>query len=290
MKGAKKVARENSNPALLAAARIPKARGKYAPVNGLRLYYEIHGKSKGKSLPLLILHGGVGGHEMFGPNLPLLAKSRTVIAVHLQGHGRTADIDRPLRFEFMADDIAQLLKYIGLEKADVLGCSLGGGVAVQTAIRHPDVVRRLVAVSQPFRRNGWYPEVLVGMSQLGPGVAEMMKHSPLSRLYPNVNWATLFTKLPELLNQDFDWSKDVAAIKAPTMLVYADADAIQPAHIMEFFGLLGGGKRDAGLDGRGRPVARLAVLPDLNHYTIIASPAVTEAVTPFLDAALPETR
>ncbi len=259
------------------------AEGRYASVNGLNLYYEVHGAGE----PLILLHGGVGGNEMFGPNLPALSQARQVIAVNLQAHGRTADIDRPLRFEHMADDLAALLAHLRLQRADFLGYSLGGGVALQTAIRHPDVVRRLVVISEPFRRDGWYPEVLAGMDQMGPAIAAGMQHSPLAKLYPGLNWTALFTKLGDLLRQDYDWSEDVAAIKAPVMLVFADADAVRPAHMLEFFGLLGGGQRDAGPDGSARPTARLAILPGLTHYTILSTPAVAEVVTSFLEASLP---
>ncbi len=251
----------------------------YAPVNGLNLYYEIHGTGQ----PLILLHGGVVGIDTFGSNLPALSKQRKVIAVELQGHGRTADIDRPLSFEAMADDIAALMKQLGIESADVMGYSLGGGVALQTAIRHPGSVRRLVVVSQPFRREGWYPEVLVGMAQMGPSAAASMKQSPLSQRYPNVDWPTLFTKLADLLKKDYNWSTEVAAIDAPILLAFADADAVRTSHILEFFGLFGGGRRDAGLDGSGRPAAQLAILPGLTHYNLGSSPALATVVTPFLD-------
>ena len=227
------------------------------------------------------------GITTFGPNLAALSEKRRVIAVELQGHGHTADIDRPLSFESMADDIAALIKYAGIQNTDVTGYSLGGGVALQTAIRHPRSVRKLVVVSAPFKRDGFYPELLAAMGQIGPSAAEGMKQSPLYQLYPNINWSRLFTKLGELLRKDYDWSKEVATIKAPTMIVFADADAVRTAHIMEFFGLLGGGQKDAGLDGPGRPVAQLAILPGLTHYNISSSPALATAVTPFLEAPMP---
>jgi hypothetical protein len=127
--------------------------------------------------------------------------------------------------------------------------------------------------------------VLVGMSQLGPGSAEMMKQSPLNQVYPNVNWAVLFTKLGALLKQDYDWSKQVAALKQQTMLVFADADAVRLAHIVEFYGLLGGGQKDAGLDGSGRPADELAILPGVTHYNMSTSPLLPTVVAPFLDAS-----
>jgi pimeloyl-ACP methyl ester carboxylesterase len=270
-------------PSLTAAAQTTgRNAGKtgYAPVDGLKMYYEIHGEGQ----PLVLVHGGVVGITMFGRNVDALAKGREVIAVELQGHGHTADIDRPLSFEAMAGDIAGLVKYLGLQRVDVMGYSLGGEVALQVATRHPEVVRKLVVVSAAYKRQGMYPEVLAAMEQMGPGAAEMMKKSPLSKMYPNVNWATLFTKLGALLSKDYDWSKQVAAIKAPTMLVFADADAVRPEHIAEFYKLLGGGQRDAGLDGSGRSVNELAILPGQTHYTMSAAPALVTAVVPFLDA------
>jgi pimeloyl-ACP methyl ester carboxylesterase len=261
----------------------------YAPVNGLNLYYEIHGSGE----PLVLLHGGLGGIEMFGEVLPMLAAGRQVIAVDLQAHGRTADIDRPLRFELLADDIAALLRHLGIEKADVMGYSLGGGVAVQTAIRHPAVVRRLVLVSTPFKRAGWYPEILAGQAQLGPAVAEPLKQTPLYQLYAGVaprpeDWPVLLTKVGELLGQEYDWSNEVAALKVPTKIVVGDADAVITAHAVEYFGLLGGGQRDGGFDGSGMSNARLAILPGMTHYAIFSSPTLATTVTPFLDAPLPK--
>jgi pimeloyl-ACP methyl ester carboxylesterase len=145
----------------------------YAPLNGLKLYYEIHGTGE----PLILLHGGVGATDMFAEILPALSKARRVIAVDLQAHGRTADIDRPLSQEAMADDIAALIKHLEMRRADVMGYSMGGGVALRTAIQHPDVVRKLVLVSTAFKRDGWYPEIRAGMAQMGPGAAEPMKQT-----------------------------------------------------------------------------------------------------------------
>jgi pimeloyl-ACP methyl ester carboxylesterase len=259
--------------------------GKFAPVNGLKLYYELYGSGEA----LVMLHGGVGASEMFGDNLAAFAADRQVIAVHLQGHGRTADIDRPLSYELMADDISAMLKYLRVERADILGYSLGGGVALQTAIRHPEMVHKLVLISTPARREGWYPEVLQSFDQMGPQAARYMDQSPLSQLYPNVNWAKLFTKIGELQRQDYDWSREVAGLGMPILMAYADADAIRLQHIMEFFALLGGGQRDAGLDGSLRPAARLAIMPGQTHYDIALSPALAVAVIrPFLDAAMPK--
>jgi pimeloyl-ACP methyl ester carboxylesterase len=260
----------------------------YAPVNGLNLYYEIHGGGE----PLILLHGGLGSTGMHGQILPSLSNHRQVIAVDLQAHGRTADIDRPLSCEAMADDIAALMKHLGIAKADVMGYSLGAAVALRTAIQHSDIVRKLVVASTVFRRDGWYPEVLAAMAQMGAGSAEMMKRSPIYQTYARVaprpaDWPVLLAKIGDLLRKDYDWSKEVAGIKAPTMLVFGDADAIRPEHMVQFFQLLGGGKKDAGWDGSGLSTARLAVLPGWTHYNILSSPALAPTVTPFLDAPMP---
>lgn len=252
----------------------------YAPVNGLELYYEIHGSGE----PLVLVHGGVVGIAMWGPNLPALAESRQVIAVELQGHGRTRDVDRPLSYEALADDVAALLDHLGLARADVMGLSLGGGVALQFAIRHPDRLRRLVLVSAVFSHDGWYPEVQASFPQLGPDAAAPLWQSPLAQQFPHVDWDRLFTKIGALQSAVYDWSAGVAGITAPTLLVFADADAIRPEHIVEFYRLLGGGRRDAGLDGSGRSVNRLAVLPGQTHYAMSPAPELAATVAPFLDA------
>ena len=195
----------------------------------------------------------------------------------------------------MAEDIAALIKHLGVEDADVMGYSLGGGVALRIAIQHPEVVRKLVLVSTPFKRDGWYPEVLAGMGQMGPQVAEQMKQTPMYQLYASIapkpeDWPVLLTKLGELLRQDYDWSNEVAAIKAPTLIVVGDADSVRTAHAVAFFELLGGGKVDAGWDGSGMSNARLAILPSMTHYNIFSSPTLAAVVASFLDAPMPGAR
>ena len=264
------------------------ANGSYASVNGLQLYYEIHGAGE----PLILLHGGLGAIQMFGEVLPSLAQNRRVVAVDLQAHGRTADIDRPLSFELMAGDIVALIKHLGIEEADVMGYSLGGGVALRTAIQHPEVVRKLVLVSTPFKRDGWYPEILAGMGQMGSQIAEPMKQTPMYQQYASIapkpeDWPVLLTKLGELLRQDYDWSKEVVAIKASTLIVVGDADSVRTSHAVAFFELFGGGKVDAGWDGSGMSTARLAILPAMTHYNIYSSPQLAAVVAAFLDAPMP---
>lgn len=257
-------------------------RSAHAPVNGVNLYYEIHGSGR----PLVLLHGGVSASEAFGPNLAALAAQRQVIAVHLQGHGHTPDVERPLRFEDMADDVAALARHLGLKKIDVMGYSLGGGVAQQVAVRHPGLVDRLVVVSQVFKRAGWYPEVIAAfdaMAAHAPMIAQNIAQSPMAKLYPNVKWEALLRKIGELESHDYDWTAQLAAVKARTLLVFADADAMRPEHMVEFYKLLGGGRQDAGMDGSQRPAGQWAVIPDTTHYNLLATEAVAKAAVAFLD-------
>jgi pimeloyl-ACP methyl ester carboxylesterase len=262
--------------------------GHYAAINGLDLYYELHGAG----MPLVLLHGAFGLTGMFGALIPQLSAGRQVIAVDLQAHGRTADIDRPLSLEAMADDVAALIEHLGLEVADVMGYSMGGGVAMQTAIRHPQVVRKLVVVSAPCRRDGWYPEVRAGLDQLGPGAAEMMKQGPIYPAYTAVaprpdDWPVLVEKMGDLVRRDYDWTEDFAAIQTPVMIVVGDADSVRTSHAVEMFELLGGGKGDPGWDSADMPNARLAVLPGTTHYNSFLSPLLAPAVTVFLDEPMP---
>jgi len=267
-----------STAALPAQAReapaMPNAH--FADVNGQHIYYSVHGAGK----PLVLLHGGIDP-DSFGSNLAALARGRQVIAPHLQAHGRTPDTDRPLRSETMGDDMAALIGHLNLGKADVMGYSLGASVALQTAIRHPDVVDRLVLVSAAMRQDGFYPEGVEAFKQMeanaatfGPGV----KASPLGQAYPDVDWTNLFRKVGDLTRRPFDWSADVARLRARTLLVFADADAIRPEHMVEFWEALGGGRRDAGLDGSLRPANQLAIVPNATHYTLAVDPMLPAIV------------
>lgn len=233
----------------------------YASVNGLNLYYEIHGSGE----PLVLLPGGFMTVEAMGGIVPLIAATRRVIGVELQGHGHTADVERPLRFELMADDIAALIRHIGLEQADIFGFSLGGGVGLQTAIRHPEVVRKLALASTAFKRDGWYPESLTGMASIS---VETFAGTPIHEAYLQTSprpeaWPTFVAKMRQLLSEDYDWTEDVARLKTPTLILVGDADGLRLAHMVEFFGLLGGGKRDGDLSGL--LPSQLAVLPATTH-------------------------
>jgi pimeloyl-ACP methyl ester carboxylesterase len=255
-----------------------------APVNGIQLWYETHGDGK----PLILLHGGFGSVEMFGQNVAALAAGRQVIGVDLQSHGRTPAVDRPMTFETMADDVAALIRHLDLGRADVMGFSLGGGVALRMAIQHPDVVDRLVLASTPFRRSGWYPEMSAGMDAMGPEAAGPLGASPLGATYREIapdpdGWQTLVTQLTTLLHHDYDWTAEAARLSMPVMLVLGDADGLPPRHAVECFELLGGGRQDAHWDLSGRTEHRLAILPGVTHYDLNVSPLLATSVIAFLD-------
>lgn len=260
------------------------SKANFADVDGQHIFYSVHGAGK----PLLLLHGGIDP-DSFGSNLAELARGRQVIAPHLQAHGRTPDTDRPLRSETMGDDIAALIGHLGYGKADVMGYSLGASVALQTAIRHPDVVDRLVLVSAAMKQDGFYPEGVAAFKQLEANATTLgpsVKTSPLGKAYPDVDWTNLFRKVGDMTKRPFDWSADIARLQARTLLVYADADAIRPEHMVEFWKALGGGQRDAGIDGSLRPANELAILPNTTHYTLPVEPMLPEIVERFLGAAL----
>ena len=258
----------------------PSSTGK-VPVGGAEIYYEIHGDGP----PLVLLHGGVNPSDTFGAPLAAMAKTHKVIAIHLRGHGSSTDSDEPWSTEAMADDVAAVLRQLGIGKARFMGYSLGAAVSLQVAIRHPELVEKLVAVSIAFRADGNYPEVRQAFAQM-PGMAaaigQQLSASPLAQLYPDIDWETVFRKSGEMNLEAHDWSADVAQIKAPTLLVFADADSIRPEHMVEFWKLLGGGQRDAGFDGSLRPASQLAIIPNTTHYNLIQSPLLTDVATAFL--------
>ena len=217
---------------------------------------------------------------MFGENITALAKNHQVILVDLQGHGRTADVDRPMTLEAMADDIAALLTYLKIPQADVMGYSLGGGVALQTAVRHPEMVRKLVLVSAVLRSNAYYPELRALQKAVSGAAADQMKGTPMYALYMAVaprkqDFPRLLDKIGRFMNTEFDFTSQFAALKAPVLYMIGDADMIPPSHAVEAFALRDGGKRDAGWDGAGRPkLAQLAIIPGATHYDIFVNPVM----------------
>jgi len=256
----------------------------YASVNGLEMYYEVHGTGQ----PLLVLHGAYMTIELMGELVPGLARSRQVIAVELQGHGRTADVDRPITYDGLADDAAALIGHLGVAPADVYGYSLGGGAALQLAIRHPDLVRKLVAVSASYTSAGVYPEVWATIETIKP---ELFDGTPWRAAYDRVAprreaFATLVEKLKRLDMTPFDWMAGaVRAIAAPTLIVVGDSDGTTPEHAVEMFRLRGGGVFG---DIAGLPAAQLAILPGTTHVGILErADLLVPIVHRFLDAPVP---
>jgi pimeloyl-ACP methyl ester carboxylesterase len=266
--------------------RMNATKGDYAEVNGLRMYYEVHGSGR----PLVLLHGAYMTVDAMWSILPGLAETRQVIAAEMQAHGRTADIDRPITYEGMADDVAALLRHLGIDEADVFGFSMGGGVALQLAIRHPGLVRRLVVASASYTSDGMQPELHEMIPTITP---EMFAGSPMEAAYqelaPNpADFPTLVEKMKRLDVTPFAWpAEDVRGIEAPTMIVVGDADAIRLEHAVELFRLLGGGAMGdlSGFSGH-----QLVVLPGTSHFIPPGSGVMDRAewllamIPPFLDA------
>ncbi len=262
----------------------PPAAG-YVPVDGVEVYWESRGEG---GPPLVLVHGGYGLTSEFGGLLETWAQRRQVVALELQGHGHTRDVDRPFSFEAFGDQIGGVIEGLGLGPADLFGFSLGAHASLRCAVQHGPLVRRLVLGSIPCRRDGWFPEVLAAFDQMSSAGFEFMRQSPLfdawSRVAPDPDsFPTLMDKTGELLRRPFDWRDDARAITAPTLLVYGDCDSIPPAGAAEFFAVLGGGLVEPGWDGSLPTTARLAVLPGTTHYTVLQSPLLAEVVSRFLD-------
>jgi pimeloyl-ACP methyl ester carboxylesterase len=256
----------------------------YVDVNGLHMYYEIYGKGK----PLVALHGAYMSIDTMGEIIPRLAESRKVIAVELQGHGRTADIDRPFSYETMADDVAAAMDALSIPEADVFGFSMGAGVAMQLSIRHPEKVEKLVFASSTYSHAGFYPEVIAGISTItadvfaGSGIdTEYARLAPEPEYFPK-----LVEKLVAFDMTPFDWSTDLPKITIPTLLIFGDSDIVQLNHIVDFFKVLGGGVVG---DYGGMPNVRLGILPATPHTTFLYQlDVLMPMITGFLNAPASE--
>jgi pimeloyl-ACP methyl ester carboxylesterase len=254
----------------------------HAPVNGLKMYYEIHGKGD----PIVLLHGSfMTITNNWTGMMPQLAKSRRVIAVELQGHGRTADIHRDFSYENLADDVAALLDYLKIERADVLGYSMGGGVAMQVAIRHPEKVRKVVSVSAVFRHDGWVKEAVEAFPKMEAG---MFKGSPLETEYKKLSptpdkFDTFVKRVIQMDIKPYDFGAGkLKATKAPMLFIHGDADGVRLDHISEMFRLKGG---EIFGDMRPRSDSRLAILPNTTHITLMEKPdVIVPMVNDFLNA------
>ena len=254
------------------------------PINGLFYYYAVYGKGE----PLLLLHGGLGTSDMFAPLLPKLAENRTIIAVDLQGHGRTALGERPFSLEAIGDDMAAVVKALGYDKVDVLGYSLGGGVAFRMAVQHPETIRRLVLVSTGYAADGFYDEMRPQQAQVSAAAAPFMKDTPMYKSYVAVapypdDFPKLLDALGNFMRKDYDYSADVAKLKMPVMLAYGDSDMYKPEHEIKFYQMLGGGLKDAGWMRENLSQNRLAIIPNRTHYDVFFAPELTAAALPFLN-------
>lgn len=257
----------------------------YVPVNCLNVYWDRRGSG---GTPLIVVHGGYGTVSENDDLLDQLAAERTVIAIELQGHGHTKDIDRRFTFEDFGDDVGGVIENLGLGQADVLGHSLGAGAALRCAIQHPALVRRLVILSAPCRRDAWHPEVLAGFDRMSSATLfGQLRHAPMYQAYTQVApdpdaFPALMDKTGDLLRQPYDWTKEVGQLDMPVLLVYGDADSIPPSHAAEFFALLDGGLRDAMLGGSPPPASRLAILPGATHYNLTSDPRLEPVISGFL--------
>ena len=253
-------------------------------VDGIQYHYQI----RGKGAPLLLLHGGLGSVDMFAPIMPALVAKRQIIGVDLQGHGRTPLGSRPITMAAMGKDMAAILTKLGYGPVDVMGYSMGAGVAFQLAVQHPQQVRRLVLVSGSFAKDGFYPEMMEAQSQLSSKMAEGMKDTPMYKSYVAVapspgDFPKLLDAMGDMMTKPFDWTADVPKLTMPVMLVYGDSDMYRPEHEVKFYQLLGGGLKDAGWQRENMSRNRLAILPGVTHYDIFLSPQLPATVLPFLD-------
>jgi len=258
--------------------------GRRAFVNGVDMYYLVQGRG---GVPLVLLHGAFSNIQTdFGKMIPTLAKTRQVIAIEQQGHGHTPDIDRPLTYEQMADDVAELLRQLRITRADFVGYSMGGATAMYIALRHPELVRKFVfAGGASYNADGFYPELLEGEKNMKPadfvGTPWLKAYQ---RIAPHPNdWPRLVTKIRDL---DLNWrglsANQMRSIKAPALIIVGDADVVRPEHVVEMFRLLGGGVPG---DLVGLPRSQLAVLPGTTHVTLINKTDWLLSMVPqFLDA------
>jgi pimeloyl-ACP methyl ester carboxylesterase len=263
----------------------PRSAG-FIEVNGIRLWHEIYGEGE----PLVLIPGGLTTIPEMMTMIAPLSKRRRVVAVELQGHGRTADSDRPLAFATLGDDVAALIDALNLGTADVVGHSLGADVALRAAIQHPEKVRRLVVISTAYARNGWYPEVQAGMASVSSALADAMKQTPtgqFSREWPEPQRFPLFLdKLGKMMSEPYDWSAEIRKLPMPVMLAFADHDSVSQRHIAEFFALLGGGITEPGWQNTKFTRARLAIIPSYSHYNFITSSELAPLVDKFLADSL----
>lgn len=238
--------------------------GQRAKVNGMQMYYEVSGKGE----PLVVLHGAYMNIPAMGAIIPALAKTHRVFALEFQGHGRTNDIDRPITYPNLADDVAAFMDAVGLKKADVFGYSMGAGAGLQLAIRHPEKVNRLVVASVAYDARGFQPEFTAMIPQMSVEMFPPQLEQEYRKLAVNPNgFRALATKLIQLEKEPLAWEADVKALKLPVFIIAGDADVATLEHTVAMFRLLGGG----GMGDMGKPLpqSRLAILPASSHTAVI---------------------
>jgi pimeloyl-ACP methyl ester carboxylesterase len=267
-----------------AQAPQPTSSGYAEAAEGLRVYYEIHGEGE----PIVVLHGGLMDISTMAQTIRPLSRTRQVIAVDLEGHGRTALRDTPMSHERNGDDIAAVLWHLDIAKADVAGYSHGGDAAIRMAIQHPEMVRNLIVISTAAERDGWYPEGLEGMEAVGAALAPQMRETPIGQRYAEVaphpeQFGLLLDRMGELMSKDYDWRAEIAELPMPVLLLFADHDAVSMRHIAEFFALFGGGVRDPGWEGEPKYArARLAIVPGYTHYNFGQGPDIARVIEGYL--------
>ncbi|MBZ0098648.1 MAG: alpha/beta hydrolase [Taibaiella sp.] len=268
---------------VVATRGLQPAESGYADVNGLKMYYEVYGAGK----PIVLIHGSYMNIPMnWTQMIPLLARDRKVIVAEMQGHGRTRDIDRDFSYEGMAEDVSGLLKHLNIDSADILGYSMGGGVAFQVAVRHPEQVRRLVILSGTYTHDGWWADVEAMYATIN---ADMFKGSPIERQYDSLgndpaHFPEFVKRVISIDLEPYDWSKEVKKIQAPIFMAIGDADGVRYEHALELFRARGGGKMG---DIHGLPHSRLAILPGTTHIGMMQrTDWLVPMITDFLDSDL----
>ena len=271
------------------------SRGGHLPINGLNLYHEVYGELGTSKPPLLLIPGAFMATDSMNVWADAFARERAVIVFDQQGHGRTPDISRQMSYEQFADDAAGLLRALEVERADVMGYSQGGGVALQLAIRHPRLVSKLVSMSATYRKDGWYPSVFDAIGGLG---AEAFANTPVEKAFkehtPDANaFDAYLEKMKDLNINDQDISdEEMRSISAKTMVIVGDADGVKLEHALSMFKLRGGGDEDAAASGllQEVPAARLVVLPAMSHIGLSGeSQLLVPIVSAFLDDVPPVT-
>ena len=263
----------------------PTSKGYADAAEGLRVYYEIHGKGE----PIVVLAGGFGDISSMAQVIGPLSRERQVIGIDLEGHGRTALRASPLSHERNGDDVAAVLRQLKIGKADVAGYSHGGDAAIRMTIQHPEMVRNLIVISTAAERDGWYPEALKGMEAVSSAQVKQMQQTPLYKRYAEVaphpeQFPRLLDHMGVLMKTDYDWRAEIANLRVPTLLLFADHDAVSMRHIAEFFALFEGGVRDAGWEGNPRYArARLAIVPGYTHYNFGQGPDMARVIEAYLD-------